>query len=64
MQLLLSWRQGFVHAINGVCGDIRSELAADQKKPYEDAYETDKAAYQVAKAEFENQNQAAAAAAE
>ena len=44
-------------------GTLWAELPADQKKPYEDAYETDKAAYQVAKTEFETQNQAASAAA-
>ena len=44
-------------------GTYGQSSPADQKKPYEDAYETDKAAYQVAKTEFETQNQAASAAA-
>jgi hypothetical protein len=34
-------------------GTLWAELTTEQKKPFEDAYKADKAAYQVAKAEFE-----------
>lgn len=40
-------------------GTLWAELQTEQKKPFEDAYEADKAAYQIAKAEFEKTGAAA-----
>jgi hypothetical protein len=34
-------------------GTLWSELQTEEKKPFEDAYEAEKAAYQIAKAEYE-----------
>ncbi len=40
-------------------GTLWAELQTEQKKPFEDAYEADKAAYQIRKAEFEKSGAAA-----
>ena len=40
-------------------GTLWAELPTEEKKPFEDAYEADKAAYQIAKAEFEKSGAAA-----
>ena len=40
-------------------GTLWAELPTEEKKPFEDAYKADKAAYQIAKAEFEKSGAAA-----